>query len=88
MKCPQCGYDNKPNKQFCTECGAKLILRCPQCDSEIEETEKFCGACGFDLKTPTGSSAIDYSEPHSYTPMPLTTQSPKPTPPNSWPIRS
>ena len=68
MKCSQCGFDNKANKQFCTECGAKIILRCPQCDSEIEETEKFCGACGFDLKTSTGSSAIDYSEPHSYTP--------------------
>jgi len=68
VKCSQCGFDNKANKQFCTECGAKIILRCPQCDSEIEETEKFCGACGFDLKTSTGSSAIDYSEPHSYTP--------------------
>ena len=68
MKCPQCGYENKPGKHYCTECGAKIRLRCPQCNSEIEATEKFCGSCGFDLKTPTNFSDFNYLKPHSYTP--------------------
>ena len=68
MKCSQCGFDNKPNKLFCTECGAKLILKCPKCDSEIQGTEKFCGACGNDLRVPQEPPPVDYSEPQSYTP--------------------
>ncbi|NIS59708.1 MAG: AAA family ATPase, partial [Proteobacteria bacterium] len=68
MKCSQCGFDNKPNKQFCTECGAKLILKCSQCGSEIEEKERFCGACGTDLRASKEVTPIDYSKPQSYTP--------------------
>ncbi len=71
MKCSQCGFDNKPNKQFCTECGAKLIFKCPQCGSEIEETERFCGECGSELTKPKEVTRIDYSEPQSYTPKHL-----------------
>jgi class 3 adenylate cyclase/tetratricopeptide (TPR) repeat protein len=53
MKCPQCDFDNKPGKKFCTECGTKLTLKCPECASEIEGTEKFCGECGHNLTTPS-----------------------------------
>ncbi|MFC1885887.1 zinc ribbon domain-containing protein [Thermodesulfobacteriota bacterium] len=49
MECFQCGFDNKPGKTFCTECGVKLALKCPQCSSEIEAAEKFCGECGHNL---------------------------------------
>jgi class 3 adenylate cyclase len=66
VKCLQCGFENKPGKKFCTECGAKLILKCPECNSEIEETEKFCGECGFDLTKPKEAPPIDDSElPHA-----------------------
>jgi len=61
MKCSQCGLDNKPDKRFCTECGAKLVLRCPQCDSEIEEKEKFCGRCGYKLTVPSEPARRDLS---------------------------
>ena len=53
MECPQCAFDNKPGKKFCTECGTKLGLKCPACSAEIEETEKFCGECGHNLTTPS-----------------------------------
>jgi class 3 adenylate cyclase/tetratricopeptide (TPR) repeat protein len=53
MKCPQCDFDNKPGKKFCTECGTKLVLKCPECGSEIEGAEKFCGECGHNLTTPS-----------------------------------
>jgi hypothetical protein len=53
MRCPQCGFENKPNKKFCTECATPLILRCRNCDAEIEETEKFCGACAHSLTGPS-----------------------------------
>ena len=35
MICPQCGFDNKPGKKFCIECGAKFALKCPECGSEM-----------------------------------------------------
>jgi hypothetical protein len=68
MKCSQCGFENKPNKKFCIKCGSKLIVKCPQCDSEIEARDDFCGECGHDLRGPKKPSAIDYSQPQSYTP--------------------
>jgi len=61
VKCLKCGFENKPGKKFCTECGAKLILKCPECNSEIEETEKFCGECGHSLTTPSERIPKDLS---------------------------
>ena len=71
MKCPGCGFDNKPDKRFCTKCGTRLLLKCPKCGSEVEEADDFCGQCGHDLRKPAPPSApIDYSQPQSYTPNP------------------
>ena len=61
MKCPQCAFDNKPDKKFCIECGTKLTLKCPECGSEIEGTEKFCGECGHNLTTPSEPVVKDLS---------------------------
>jgi len=68
MKCPKCGFENKPGKKFCTECGEKLSLKCPKCKSEVESDEKFCGECGFEIGKPIESFSVDYSKPQSYTP--------------------
>jgi class 3 adenylate cyclase/tetratricopeptide (TPR) repeat protein len=46
MKCPKCQHDNPEGKNFCRECGAKLVLECPQCNAEILPGDKFCGECG------------------------------------------
>ena len=70
MKCLSCGFENKPEKKFCIECGTKpekkfciecgtkLEHKCPQCNAEIETYAKFCGDCGTKL---TGSKAPDLS---------------------------
>ncbi|MFC1857239.1 adenylate/guanylate cyclase domain-containing protein [Thermodesulfobacteriota bacterium] len=68
MKCSKCGFNNKPNKKFCTKCGEKLSLECPQCRAEIDVEDIFCGECGYDLKAPKETPPIDYTKPHSYTP--------------------
>ena len=68
MDCPGCGFDNKPNKKFCTKCGAKLLVKCLKCGSEAEQADDFCGECGHDLREPAEATPIDYSQPQSYTP--------------------
>ena len=61
MKCSQCGFENKPGKKFCTECGTKLALKCPQCNSNIEAGERFCGECGHNLTLPSEQLLKDLS---------------------------
>ncbi len=31
MRCPSCDHDNRPERRFCTECGAVLSVACPSC---------------------------------------------------------
>jgi len=40
MRCPSCDHDNRPDRRFCTECGATLAVACPS-----------CGRTKFDLPT-------------------------------------
>jgi hypothetical protein len=50
MHCPSCTHDNRPDRRFCTECGATLSVACPACGAAAEVGEKFCGSCGADLQ--------------------------------------
>ena len=68
MKCPQCSFENKPNKKFCTKCGSKIALKCPNCDTEIEAGDDFCGECGQNLRESQEALPVDRSQPQSYTP--------------------
>jgi class 3 adenylate cyclase/tetratricopeptide (TPR) repeat protein len=70
MKCPKCQIDNAETRKFCRKCGAKLSHICPQCGSENLLTDDFCGECGRDLTT-KAPTAVDYSQPRSYTPKHL-----------------
>jgi class 3 adenylate cyclase len=49
MRCPSCHHDNRPDRRFCTECGATLSVACPACGASAEAGEKYCGACGGSL---------------------------------------
>ena len=49
MTCPSCGSENRAERRFCTECGARLAPACPACGARIEGAEKFCGECGARL---------------------------------------
>jgi class 3 adenylate cyclase/tetratricopeptide (TPR) repeat protein len=68
MKCPKCSKENPEDNKFCRQCGTGLILTCSNCGNELQINDKFCGKCGHDLSEPTKATAIDYSEPQSYTP--------------------
>ncbi|MBL7175259.1 MAG: AAA family ATPase [Desulfobacteraceae bacterium] len=61
MECPQCGFDIKPYKKFCTKCGTKLTLKCPNCDAETDVSDDFCGECGHDLRKPLEPPPKDLS---------------------------
>ena len=61
MKCPECGFENKPRKKFCTECGSRLPSKCPDCNAEVEESERFCGECGHHLSLPVEPHPKDLS---------------------------
>ncbi len=72
MKCQKCQTANREGRKFCHQCGAKLVVVCAGCGYENLCGERFCGECGNDLKGPEKEArAIDYTEPHSYTPKHL-----------------
>jgi hypothetical protein len=55
--CPECGYENKADVNFCIKCGARLQEEaparkayCPQCGAVLPEGSKFCTACGCALE--------------------------------------
>ena len=49
MQCNQCQSINGQGRNFCKDCGAKLLQICSECDSENEIGDKFCGRCGVKL---------------------------------------
>jgi class 3 adenylate cyclase/pimeloyl-ACP methyl ester carboxylesterase len=61
MKCPKCQTDNPDTRNFCRECGNRLLLVCPQCNYENLPGDKFCGGCGHDLRKPKETQPKDLS---------------------------
>lgn len=47
--CRECGAENEPDSNFCSECGAKLKIICPSCGEELNADSKFCDKCGYKL---------------------------------------
>ncbi|MCL4460013.1 MAG: zinc ribbon domain-containing protein [Chloroflexi bacterium] len=47
--CPRCGAPSDPQDDFCSVCGASLVLRCPQCGTMYEPTDRYCSKCGAKL---------------------------------------
>lgn len=69
MHCPSCNHYNRPDRRFCTECGAVLNAACPSCGAPIQADEKFCGSCGERLQTATGApGSLTASVPEAATP--------------------
>lgn len=68
MQCPKCQTENRVERKFCLECGAKLLLICADCRFENLPGEKFCGECGRSLIKNEDAAPIDFNKPKSYTP--------------------
>jgi len=57
LACASCGHGNRPDRRFCTECGARLGRSCPACGTAVDGGEKFCGSCGAPLGSPATTPA-------------------------------
>ena len=55
MRCVSCGFANPEGKNFCEECGTKLVRVCPSCGAEVRPAAKFCGDCGTLLTSQSAS---------------------------------
>ncbi len=66
MLCPSCEHENRPNRKFCTQCGAPLSLTCAICGTQNELGEPFCGECGRPFAELSKLAPVP--EPRSYTP--------------------
>lgn len=47
--CPTCGGTVRAGAQFCTHCGASLVLTCPECRVAVAPDDRFCRSCGAQL---------------------------------------
>ena len=58
VTCSRCGTENRPDRKFCANCGARLALVCANCDTSNLPDERFCGECGTPLPGTGGSAAV------------------------------
>ncbi len=62
MKCPKCGFENRPGARFCKQCGQSLPAQaappapptpsgtiCPACGATAKPGARFCPRCGKPL---------------------------------------
>lgn len=48
--CPNCGYANDADGNFCSKCGKPLTSACPHCGADVTADAVFCSKCGEKLK--------------------------------------
>jgi len=63
MQCPKCQFENPEGAKFCGNCKGKLFLVCPECGTENSPRNKYCDECAHELRRPTETPPLDYSEP-------------------------
>ena len=72
MKCPKCGFENRPDARFCKQCGQPLQapaapppaeLPCPRCGAMNKPGARFCARCGAPLAPPAPSPAPPAAPP-------------------------
>ena len=56
MPCPSCGEANRPDRLYCSRCGARLDATCSACGAQNEPEEQFCGKCGAPLAAPAATA--------------------------------
>lgn len=96
MKCPNCGFENRPDARFCKNCRQPLQATpvaqaaapspppagiCPACGATAKPGARFCPRCGKPL--PAAPAPPAASPPH--TQLPPTVPSMPPMPPQATP---
>lgn len=55
MKCPNCGFENEKDAQYCNKCGKNMQenskIYCSKCGNELKAGSKFCNKCGAKVKS-------------------------------------
>lgn len=55
MKCPNCGFENEKDAQYCNKCGKSMQenskIYCSKCGNELKAGSKFCNKCGAKAKS-------------------------------------
>ena len=67
MHCPRCQHENRPQANFCEECGAALARSCRHCGAALSTSAKFCSECGRSASVPPEPEAR-FASPDEYTP--------------------
>lgn len=93
MKCPKCGFENRPGARFCKQCGQPLEIPtpsppaemiCPQCGTPNKPGARFCARCGAPLAPSAPSPTPPAAPPPAYGPPTIPAAQPPygpPTPP-------
>ncbi len=100
MKCPKCGFENRPDARFCKQCGQPIQAQaappvpparpgavCPACGATAKPGARFCPRCGKPLPTalmPPLAQPPTYATPPAQ-PLPPTTQPSMPSAPSAQP---
>lgn len=93
MKCPNCGFENRPDARFCKHCRQPMQTIsaeqaaapppppagiCPVCGATAKPGARFCPRCGKPL--PAAPAPPAPAAPTPYTPLPPTVPSMSPLP--------
>jgi hypothetical protein len=54
--CPECGSPNRPQSQFCADCGAALRRYCPHCGERIRLDLDSCPSCSAATRQSSASA--------------------------------
>lgn len=91
MKCPNCGFENRPGARFCKGCGQPLEpptppppaeVICPHCGTKNKPGARFCAHCGTAISPP---AAVPSAPPPPTPPPAYGPPSAAPTPPAAPP---
>jgi hypothetical protein len=94
MKCPKCGFENRPEARFCKQCGQPLQAQaapqkpptrpgivCPACGATAKPGAGFCPRCGKPLPAAPAPPTPPPAQPVAYAQPP--SQPPPPTAPST-----
>ena len=95
MKCPTCGLENRPEAQFCKQCGQPLESQvaptappaisgtvCPACGATAKPRARFCPRCGKPLPTEP-SLSLKETQPSVAPASEPSAEPPAPPPPST-----